>query len=600
MRKRLLLSIAKVLFGGMVLAQTSGAFVTADNGNRMSSCADTLITLEDIYTQCGIRDLNDPNDDVSMYRILQLNGSVITETEITEAFKYSDYETIYINKKNTPFNGRNGIAIFLNIIIPPTRYFTKDTLKYIVEKGAKVNYLKDFLTNIEYWGTGKDTEDFHDRLFLYDGVNPETAVKNLTDWTTLGKGIYRMRLSYAICSADDIHSKEMYVKVDESPCHSLELRNMPSICLDEVLDIRPYVYLDGHVATEEELADMSFLDKSDNAKPNDILPVDPAAIDLSTMWESKSTKFPKIEIRYQPNIDLGICNKYFYNFVPKVPTKLMTTDVIMSKDSYGSTLVYMIDGDYYGFNNVFHKNVLKEIYLDYNTNHIGTEFSYFTDDKYENIVTGNDLSPGDYYVLATNSECNEDSSSFKIRVLNRDFDITWQNAFNMGKGYYIFTAPSIYPGATYSWFVWGGEIVSGINTNQITVYYSEKASKGVTVSCTITFPAARSAGNAVLASGLYLTSNEAGEKEEIKAEIVTGINNVVEELSSVYPNPSEGKIVISGKGVYDLKIYNGLGQLIYENNAYTPETPVELDNKGMHMIRLIQNGKAQTLRAIVK
>ncbi|WP_028980009.1 T9SS type A sorting domain-containing protein [Sporocytophaga myxococcoides] len=600
MRKQLLLSIVKVLFGGMALAQPSGTFVTADNGNRMSSCSDTLITLEDIYSQCGIRDLNDPNDDVSKYRILQLNGSVITETEITGAFKYSDYETIYIDKKNTPFNGHNGLSIFLNIIVPPTRYFTKDTLKYTVEQGAKVNYLKDFLTNTEFWGTGKDTEDFHDRLFLYDGVNPETAVRNLTDWTTLGKGIYRLRLSYAICSAADVHSQEMFVKVDESPCHNLELRNMPSVCLDDIIDIRPYVYLDGHLATAEELADMTFLDKSDNAKPNDIIPINPAAIDLSTMYENKSTKFPRIEIRYQPNIDLGICNNYFYFFAAKVPTKLMTTDVIMSKDSYGGTLVYMIDGDYYGFNNIFHKNVLKEIYLDHNTNHNGTEFNFFTDEKYENKVTDNDLSPGDYYVLATNTECNEDSTLFKIRVLNRDFEITWQNALNLGKGYYTFTAPSNYPDATYSWFAWGGEIVSGINTNQITVYYSEKASKGVTVSCTITLPAARVAGNSVLASGLYLTSNEAGEKEEIKAEIITGNTNVVEHLSSVYPNPSEGRIVISGKGQYDLKIYNALGQLIHEDNAYTPETPVDLEGKGMHMIRLIQNGKVQTLKAIVK
>ncbi|MBO9700977.1 MAG: T9SS type A sorting domain-containing protein [Sporocytophaga sp.] len=600
MRKQLLLSIVKVLFGGMALAQTSGTFIAADNGNRMSSCADTLITLENIYTQCGIKDLNDPEDNVSNYRLLQLNGSVITTTEITGGFKYSDYEMVYIEKQNTPANGHNGIAIFINIIQPPTKYFIKDTLKYTVEKGAKVNFSKDFFSNIAYWGTGKDTEEFHDRLFLYDGVNPETAVKNLTDWTLFGKGTYRIRLSYAICSADDIHSEEMYVKVEESPCHNLELRNMPSICLDDILDIRPYVYLDGHVATAEELADMTFLDKSDNAKPSDVLPINPAAIDLATMWKYMSTKFPRIEISYQPNITLGICNNYYYNFVPKVPTKLMTTDVIMSKDSYGGSLVYMIDGDYYGFNNVFHKNVLKEIYLDHNTNHNGTEFSFFTDDKYENLVTGNDLSPGDYYVLATNPECNEDSTSFKIRVLNRDFEITWQNALNMGKGYYTFTAPSDYPGATYSWFAWGGEIVSGINTNQITVYYSEKASKGVTVSCTITLPTARVSGNSVLASGLYLTSNEAGEKEEIQAEIITGNTNIVENLSSVYPNPSEGKIVISGKGQYDLKIYNALGQLIHEDNAYTPETPLDLEGKGMHMIRLIQNGKVQTLKAIVK
>jgi len=600
MRKLLLLSFVKVLFGGMLLAQPSGTFVTADNGNRMSSCADTLITLEDIYTQCGIRDLNDPGDNVSNYRLLQLNGSVITENEITGPFKYSDYDIIYIKKKNTPFTGHNGLSIFLNIIVPPSRYFTKDTLKYTVEKGAKVNYLKDFFTNTEFWGTGKDTEDFHDRLFIYDGVNPERSVKNFTDWTTFGKGIYRLRLSYAICSAADVHSQEMYVKVDESPCHNLELRNMPSVCLDDIIDIRPYVFLDGHQATEEELGDMIFLDKSDNAKPNDIIPVNPAAIDLSTMWESNSTKFPKIEIRYQPNIDLGICSNYFYNFVPKVPTKLMATDVIMSKDSYGRTLVYMIDGVYYGFNNVFHKNVLKEIYLDHNTNHNGTEFNFFTDQKYESIVTGNDLSPGDYYVLATNPDCNEDSTSFKIRVLNRDFEITWQNALNMGKGYYTFTAPSNYPGATYSWFVWGGEIVSGINTNQITVYYSEKASKGVTVSCSITLPTVRVAGTPVMASGLYLTSNDAGEKEEIKAEIITSTSNIVENLSTVYPNPSEGEIVISGKGQYELKIYNSLGQLIHEDNAYTPDAPVSIESKGMHMIRLIQNGKVQTIKTLVK
>ena len=64
-------------------AQTTGTYVVADRTQHVRSCQDSLITLANIISRTGILDINDPNDNVSQYKMFKLNGSVITTEEVT-------------------------------------------------------------------------------------------------------------------------------------------------------------------------------------------------------------------------------------------------------------------------------------------------------------------------------------------------------------------------------------------------------------------------------------------------------------------------------------------------------------------------------------
>jgi hypothetical protein len=587
------------LFTHALSAQTTGTFIVADNGIRLSSCADTLVTLPAIYDRLGIHDLNDPNDNVSLYRILRLDGSLITQDEIT-SFKYSDYPAIYIDKPNTPFTGHNGIQIFVNIVDPPTRLFDIDTLKYTVEKETKINFTTDFFSQTNIWSSGLDNVPLQDRILFTDlSVGNEQPITQVPDWGNRGKGEYRIRFAVAVCGPADLLWDTLYINIQESLCNNIQVKNAMSVCRDQLADITPYVYVNNHVATVSELNDMTFYDRSFIGSPNSGAVIDPKAINVSSMYNT-STLYPTIEIVYQPNLVLGTCLRYTYMFTTKVPTKLLSTSTIITRDNYNNTIGFNVEGNYYGINNVFDKNTLKALYIDNFNVFAGTTFNYYTDDQFQNPVSGNNLTAGTYYLSATNSACVNDVTSFTINVKNRDFDILWQGATNIGKGYYTFTAPD-YAGATYAWFVWGGSIVNGLNTKEITVYYSENASPNVTVSCTITLPANRtsSSGN-TLGSALYLSATGTdGSMEVLRPQLVTGVDQPMNvNTIVVYPNPAENTFMISVGG--ELMVYNALGQLVFEDKNYSANTPVTIQSTGVHMVRLNSENKSQTIKVMLK
>lgn len=289
----------------------------------------------------------------------------------------------------------------------------------------------------------------------------------------------------------------------------------------------------------------------------------------------------------------------------KVPTKLISTDLVITKNNYGAQVNYFVEGDYYGINDMFSKTIIKKLYLDnFSTAHAGTTFDYYSDNTHQSFVSGDNLTPGTYYIVATNSGCDKDTTLFTINVKNKDFDIVWQGAPNIGKGYYTFSAP-IYAGATYAWFVWGGSIISGINTNQATIYYSENAAPAVTVSCTITLPTASNArvtsDDAPLKSAVYITSNGSNEKVEITAKTPTPvITTIAVDRLHAFPNPAKDVFALSGSGTYEVKIYNTLGQLIYENPFYSANTPIQMASKGMLVAHITQKGNSQVIKVVME
>ncbi len=241
------------------------------------------------------------------------------------------------------------------------------------------------------------------------------------------------------------------------------------------------------------------------------------------------------------------------------------------------------------------------MYIDNYNVFAGTVLDFYTDAALQNIVTGDNLVVGTYHVKATNPACANDLTKFTIDVKNRNFNIVWQGAQNIGKGYYNFTAPD-YPGATYTWFVWGGSIVNGLNTKEIRVYYSENAAQHVAVYCKITLPSARTTADGVIGSALYLSATgQDGTMEVWEPQVVTSVEEPVNLTGAVaYPNPAENTFMISGEGEFQLSVYNALGQLVYENKTYTAETPVTIQSKGVHVVHLNQANRNQILKVVLK
>jgi len=599
MKKLLLTILSAISLSAGLSAQTTDTYIVADNPAALSSCVDSVITLADIIQIAGIHDLNDPNDDVSMYKMFRLHGSLITTDELT-SIHYSDYPSVFVKKMNATNSHHGGIQVYLYLITPPTSIFSVDTLKYTVEKGATVNFTPDFFAKFTFFSSGKDLTSLNERILFTDqSIGTEAPIGNGYTWSIVGKGKYKIRVQVAVCDPTDYYYDSIYVIVNETPCLKLEIKNMPSVCREDILDITPYVYLDDHIATSTDLSQMTFLNKSLLGGSGETF--DPAAMDMKQMVD-KTSRYPMLQIAYQPNVTLGMCTNYGYMPTLKVPTKLITTDLILTKNNYGAAVNYTVDGDYYGFNDMFSKDVLNKLYLNnFTTFHAGTNFDFFSDAALTVPAPGNNLTPGTYYIAATNPDCSDDSTIFKINVKNKDFDLVWQSAPAIGKGYYTFNAP-VYSGATYAWFAWGGSMISGNNTNQLTVYYSETAAPSVTVSCTITLPAVRTTinGNA-LSSAVYITSDESGNKEEIKPGITTPVISSTSESSlKAYPNPSVETFALSGSGSYDVKIYNSVGQLVFTNTSYKAETPITVLNKGLHVVHATQNGISQIVKVIVE
>jgi len=602
MKKNILLTIISVLFLSYSLsAQTTDTYIVADNGARMSSCVDSIITLADIIAKTGIHDLNDPNDDISMYKMFRLEGAVITDDELT-SIHYSDYPAVFIQKMNATNFHNAGLQVFLYVTIPPVYLFTVDTLKYTVEKNATVNFTSVFFAKFNFFSSGNDLTTLSQRILFTDqSIGTEAPIDTDGNWTVVGKGKYKIRVQVAVCDPHDYYYDSIYVIVNETPCLKLEIKNMPSLCRDDIIDITPYVYLDEHVATTTDLAQMTFTNKSILSNQTGYA-FDPTDMEMTDMVD-KTTRFPQLQIAYQPNVALGVCTNYTFMPTLKVPTKLITTDVILTKNNYGGSANYTVEGDYYAFNDQFTKDVFKKLYIDnFSVVHGGTVLDFYSDVALTMAVTGPYLTPGTYYIIATNPNCANDSTKFTVNIKNKDFDIVWQSAPAIGKGYYTFTAPT-YSGAKYAWFVWGGSIIAGDTTTQATVYYSETAAPSVLVSCTITLPTARTATtDGSLKSAVYITSNNNNDdKVEITPGLTTAIiPSVAKSSLTAYPNPATGSFALSGSGTYDVKIYNTLGQLVFSNAAYEANTSITLQHKGMHIVYVTQQGVAQVAKVVVE
>lgn len=89
----------------------------------------------------------------------------------------------------------------------------------------------------------------------------------------------------------------------------------------------------------------------------------------------------------------------------------------------------------------------------------------------------------------------------------------------------------------------------------------------------------------------------------IEYDLPTGINPVVEDIFTLCPNPSNGKITISSPfSINDVEIMNELGQRIFSQKFYTKKFMPDLGrlNKGIYFIRLNGNGEVGVKKIVIQ
>ncbi len=565
-------------------SQPSDTYIVADNTHHLFSCEDSLLTLESIYYKAGIRDLNDPQATVDDFILRRVDGSMILE-ELIEPIRYSEHDQVFVQRKEPTNNHLAGVSIFLRLVELPERLFMTDTLKYVVDRGEKISFSRDFIVNFDFETIGYTSPGLLENISITDeSVGEEWPI---ADHWIVGPGTYKIKAFADVCGANRILWDSLYVSVIESNCSKIEIRNLPGYCEGNTMDITPYIYVEGELATSEQLAQMSFWDRSGMTLiPAYREPIDPTAIALNT---EGIFRFPLIEIAYQPNVVQGVCENYFYRLTYPAPSKLpISGDTVFTRNNAGTLSTYTIDGAYYGFNNSFDPGLFKRLYIDPYDIYEGTEFKFYTDQTLNNEVNAASLQVGQYFLHAENLECQVGNSTFWIDIKERDFEIIWQSAQNSGQGYHTFLAPE-YQGATYRWIVYGGSTVAGQNTRELQVYFSENISRAVSVRCEITLPALRTTAGNVLNSAIYIA------EDDVITGGLTDLQGEVEQLYA-FPNPAQGTFAIQGAGIYELKLYSMQGNLVHYDAAYSANTPVRTELKGLFIAQLKQGEKTEQVK----
>ena len=67
--------------------------------------------------------------------------------------------------------------------------------------------------------------------------------------------------------------------------------------------------------------------------------------------------------------------------------------------------------------------------------------------------------------------------------------------------------------------------------------------------------------------------------------------------TTIFPNPTNGKIRINCENNSYIQIVNPLGQVVKEINNYTPNSIIEIEQSGIYFVRI--NGE-KTTKVIVK
>jgi hypothetical protein len=84
--------------------------------------------------------------------------------------------------------------------------------------------------------------------------------------------------------------------------------------------------------------------------------------------------------------------------------------------------------------------------------------------------------------------------------------------------------------------------------------------------------------------------------------VVTGVNQLsaTNNQISIYPNPSGGEVtIVSTKNIDELKVFNLLGQLVYESQPKQIQFTFELKDDGMYIVTVTAGNEITTGKVVV-
>jgi hypothetical protein len=125
-----------------------------------------------------------------------------------------------------------------------------------------------------------------------------------------------------------------------------------------------------------------------------------------------------------------------------------------------------------------------------------------------------------------------------------------------------------YPGATYTWSVTGGVIISGQGTESINVLWNDVAFGNVTVT--------QNSDDCELSDGITIFVNGVGVDETLATTM------------SIFPNPARGVVtLLSNQSELKWEIVEMSGRIVLAGNSYQTSTVIDISNcaPGLYLVR---------------
>jgi hypothetical protein len=154
------------------------------------------------------------------------------------------------------------------------------------------------------------------------------------------------------------------------------------------------------------------------------------------------------------------------------------------------------------------------------------------------------------------------------------------------------TQPATFSVATSNSIICVGSTASLTATGATSYTWNTAATTSViAVSPTVTTTYTVTGVTGVCSNSLTITQN---------VSLCTGVNEVLGSLVTIYPNPNNGVFTIELNATTQVSITNVLGDVLVNTTLNTGKQTLDIQNKanGIYFVKLIQNGKQQTIKLI--
>ena len=154
------------------------------------------------------------------------------------------------------------------------------------------------------------------------------------------------------------------------------------------------------------------------------------------------------------------------------------------------------------------------------------------------------------------------------------------------------TQPATFSVATSNSIICVGSTASLTATGATSYTWNTAATTSViAVSPTVTTTYTVTGVTGVCSNSLTITQN---------VSLCTGVNEVLGSLVTIYPNPNNGVFIIELNATTQVTITTNLGDVLLNTTLNTGKQTLDIQNRanGIYFVKLIQNGKQQTIKLI--